>query len=139
VSSSLFLLSMGLAACGAERRTEAPAPTSTPAPTPAPAPTMDAAEVAKKERVDQRRHCREHGHDTTTCARDPQCFPLLVPLCDRCDGGRYTCGACLDMTEVRGLPRDFCRLRAEGRHLEACRLMFPDRPERCTPHVTPAM
>ena len=122
----LLLIAFDALACGGDRPPASQPETPT--------------EPDHDELAAQRAHCEAYDRDRTACEADPKCMTMFRPgrSGNYSFGGPTVCVACLDMVALRGSPREVCRLRAEGRMVEACRLLFPNRPERCQPRAADA-
>lgn len=127
-------LAFVLAGCGA------PHPSAPPRETVAAVDAGVDAHAANDEVRAQREHCEAYDRDRKACEADPRCMTMFRPgrSGPYSFGGPTVCVACVDAMVIRGTSTEVCRLRTEGRVVEACRLMFPDRPERCEPRAADA-
>jgi hypothetical protein len=124
--STVLLLSIAAVACIAGEQTVPARPVAS-------APSAAPQAIEDEDRRASGGHCRglDPKHE---CARDPRCY--LMSFTPSGDGPtpqvlHHTCMSCFAFADLRGVPRQFCRLRAEGRHAEACALLHPREPERC--------
>jgi hypothetical protein len=77
-----------------------------------------------------RARCRAHA-TREACSQDSACvsFTQFGP---NGMGGPEVCGACIDWSELEGVPPEYCNLRARGQDRAACELRFRNDPARCS-------